>query len=154
MTKIRCIHCGVGFTPAPQVPSQAYCSKTDCQKERRRQWQKNKLQSDPDYRDNQARAQKAWTDKNPNYWRKHREGSTNYGNLLKSEQDSITPKRRNTSNKMDLLNKHQTIREALHDGVFRLKVLAEPDDVKMDVWIVELSSINEGSSSISHRVKR
>ena len=31
-----------------------------CQKERRRQWQKNKLQTDPDYRDNQARAQKAW----------------------------------------------------------------------------------------------
>jgi hypothetical protein len=70
MTKLRCLHCGTSFTPVPQVPNQAYCSKPDCQKKRRRQWQKNKLQSDPDYRENQSRAQKAWTDKNPDYWRK------------------------------------------------------------------------------------
>jgi len=154
MTKLRCMHCDICFTPAPQVPSQAYCSKPGCQKERRRQWQKNKLQTDPDYRDNQARAQKAWTDKNPNYWRNRRLGSQNHGDLLKSEQDSVRPKRRNTSNKMDLLKTNQILREALHDGVFRLKVLAKPDNDKMDVWIVELSSINVGSSSISHRVKR
>mgnify|MGYP006200502529 CR=1 FL=1 len=68
MTKLRCAHCGARFIPAPQVPNQAYCSKANCQKERRRQWQKSKLQSDPDYRDNQSRAQKAWTDRNPEYW--------------------------------------------------------------------------------------
>ena len=43
MTKLRCIHCGTRFIPAPQVPNQAYCSKANCQKERRRQWHKNKL---------------------------------------------------------------------------------------------------------------
>lgn len=63
MTKLRCAHCGARFIPAPQVPNQAYCSKANCQKERRRQWHKSKLQSDPDYRDNQSRAQKAWTEK-------------------------------------------------------------------------------------------
>lgn len=62
MTKLSCIHCGARFLPVPQVPNQTYCSKPDCQKERRRQWQKSKRQSDPDYRDNQSRAQKAWTD--------------------------------------------------------------------------------------------
>ncbi len=59
MTKLSCVHSGARFLPLPQVPNQAYCSKPDCQKERRRQWQKSKRQSDPDYRDNQSRAQKA-----------------------------------------------------------------------------------------------
>ena len=154
MTKIRCVHCGARFIPAPQVPNQAYCSKTNCQKERRRQWHKNKLQSDPDYRDNQSRAQKAWTDKNPNYWRQHRQDRPDYGNHPPSGQDSSAAQLRNPSVKMDSLNPPPILRKALQDGVFRLKVLAEPDGVKMDVWIVELSSIHAGSRQISRRVKR
>ena len=63
MTKLRYAHCNDLFTPAPQVPKQTYCSKPKCQKERRKQWQKNRLQSDPDYRANQSRAQKAWSEK-------------------------------------------------------------------------------------------
>jgi hypothetical protein len=154
MTKLRCAHCGVRFTPAPQVTNQAYCSKPDCQKERRRQWQKSKLQSDPDYRDNQSRAQKAWTDRNPDYWRQHRQNSPDYGNPLPGEQVSGAPAPGNQSVKMDSLNPPQTLRKALQDGVFRLTVLAEPDGVKMDSWIVKLSSIHAGSSTISRRVKR
>lgn len=154
MTKLRCAHCGVRFTPAPQVPNQAYCSKPVCQKERRRQWQKSKLQSDPDYRDNQSRAQKAWTDRNPDYWRQHRQNSPDYGNPLPGEQASDALEPGNQSVKMDSLNPSQTLRKALQDGVFRLTVLAEPDGVKMDSWIVELSSIHAVSSPISRRVKR
>lgn len=154
MTKLRCAHCGIRFTPAPQVPNQAYCSKPVCQKERRRQWQKSKLQSDPDYRDNQSRAQKAWTDRNPEYWRNHRLNRPDYGNPLPGEQALDAPEPGNQSVKMDSLNPPQILSKALKDGVFRLKVLAEPDGVKMDVWIVELSSIHEVSSPISRRVKR
>ena len=154
MTKLRCVHCGARFIPAPQVPNQAYCSKANCQKERRRQWHKSKLQSDPDYRDNQSRAQKTWTEKNPDYWRKHRQGRSDYGNRLPSGQDSSAPEPRNPSIKMDSSNPPHPLRKALQDGVFRLKVLAEPDGVKMDAWIVELSSIHAGSGPISRRVKR
>jgi len=52
MQRLRCAHCNDLFTPAPQVPKQTYCSKPNCQKERRKQWQRNRLQSDPDYRAN------------------------------------------------------------------------------------------------------
>ena len=154
MTKLRCAHCGVRFTPAPQVPNQAYCSKPVCQKERRRQWHKSKLQSDPDYKDNQSRAQKAWTDRNPDYWRQYRQNSPDYGNPLPCEQDLSAPKPGNPTVKMDSLNPPQTLRKALQDGVFRLTVLAEPDGVKMDSWIVKLSSIHAGPSTISRRIKR
>lgn len=37
-------------------------------RERRRQWQRLKLRIDPDYQDNQTRAQQAWTRRNPDYW--------------------------------------------------------------------------------------
>ena len=60
----------------------------------------------------------------------------------------------NPSVKMDSLIPPPTLRKALQDGVFRLKVLVEPDSVKMDSWIVELSSIHEGFKPISRRIKR
>ncbi len=154
MTKPRCAHCGVCFTPAPQVPNQTYCSEIGCQKERRRQWQKSKLQSDPDYRDNQSRAQKAWTDRNPDYWRKRRQNRPDYRNYLHDDQGSAASDRGNKPVEMGSLNPPKIMRKELHDGVFRLTVLAVPDGVKMNSWIVELSSIHEDSSPISHRVKR
>jgi hypothetical protein len=67
MTK-RCACCGQPFEPRPQVPDQAFCSSPDCQRARRRQWQRDKLKSDPDYRSNQQDAQRAWTQRNQDYW--------------------------------------------------------------------------------------
>ena len=149
MQKLRCVHCNDLFTLAPQVPKQAYCSKPKCQKERRKQWQKNRLQSDPDYRDNQSRAQRAWTEKNPDYWRKLRRTEPDYGNSGSTEQDFFDQDPLDASIKMDSLTAPKSLKNALSDGVFRLKVLATPRNVKMDVWIVELSRIHAGYSPIS-----
>jgi len=60
----HCACCGRPFEPRPQVPDQAYCSAPDCQRARKRQWQRAKLQSDPDYRINQRAAQQAWSQRN------------------------------------------------------------------------------------------
>jgi hypothetical protein len=68
----RCVACGNPFRPRSQNPNQHYCSALACQRERRRQWQRQHLQSDPDYRDNQARAQANWRARHPNYWRRYR----------------------------------------------------------------------------------
>ena len=149
MQRLRCAHCNDLFTPVPQVPKQTYCSKPKCQKERRKQWQKNRLQSDPDYRDNQSRAQRTWTEKNTDYWRKLRQTETDYGNSGPSEQDFLGREAMDESIKMDSLIGTQNFKRTLFDGVFRLKVLAEPRNVKMDVWIVELASIHAGYSPIS-----
>lgn len=154
MTKIRCVNCGAHFIPAPQVPHQTYCSKLECQKERRRQWHKSKLQSDPDYRENQSRAQKAWTERNPDYWRQHRQARIDWENSQPSEPNLTTRNPGNSPANQNQLSKPPILQKALQDGVFRLKVLAEPDEVKMDAWIVELSIIHAGSGPISRRVKR
>lgn len=57
-TKIRTC-CGQPFTARPQVRDQAYCSAPACQRERRLSWQRDKMQPDPDYCDNQSRSQRA-----------------------------------------------------------------------------------------------
>lgn len=68
-----CISCGDSFTPNPRVKGQSYCSLPVCQKQRKALWQKGKLQTDMEYKSNQASAQRAWRGKNPDYCRKYRE---------------------------------------------------------------------------------
>lgn len=70
-TKI-CASCGQPFTTGPQVRDQAFCSAPACQRERRMRWQREKMQSDADYRENQSRSQRAWLDRNPGYWLTYR----------------------------------------------------------------------------------
>ena len=76
----RCACCGRPFEPRPQVPEQAYCSAPDCQRARKRRWQQTRLRSDPDYRHNQRDAQRAWLDRNPDYWRSYREAHSHQSN--------------------------------------------------------------------------
>lgn len=78
MGKNRCMACGVRFQVRPQVPNQSYCSAPECQRARRSEWQRKKLQSDPDHRDNKARAQQAWCERNPDYWRQYRATHPDY----------------------------------------------------------------------------
>ncbi len=78
----RCAACGARFRPRPQVPQQRFCSQAACQRERRRRWKRVKHRSDPDYRtdyrDNQARAQRAWRERHAGYWREYRRGHPEY----------------------------------------------------------------------------
>lgn len=67
-----CAGCGREFQPRPQAPNQVYCSAPKCQRVRKRRWQQNKLQTDPEYRLNQRDAQRAWQESHPDYWRQYR----------------------------------------------------------------------------------
>ena len=78
MEERRCAGCGEAFRPRPQVPDQEYCGKKECRGVRRRRWQRAKRQDDADYRDNQARAQRAWAGENSAYWRAYRSGHPEY----------------------------------------------------------------------------
>jgi hypothetical protein len=60
------------------VKHQAYCSKPGCQRERKRQWHRGKLLSDPEYEGARREAQSKWLGKNPCYWRSYRESHSAY----------------------------------------------------------------------------
>ncbi len=69
MDRERCAGCGVRFIPRPNVIQQRFCSDPECQRRRRACWQRAKLKQDPDYRANQAEAQRRWRERHPHYWR-------------------------------------------------------------------------------------
>jgi hypothetical protein len=73
-----CAGCGEVIRPCPRVRDQKYCEKEECRRARRRRWQRAKRQSDADYLDNQARAQRAWAEENSAYWRAYRSEHPEY----------------------------------------------------------------------------
>lgn len=70
MDDIPCLGCGTFFKPRNSL--QNYCSKRSCQAIRKKTWHKNKIKSDPEYRDNQQLSQKKWLKANPFYWKDYR----------------------------------------------------------------------------------
>ena len=72
MEQILCCHCGDFFPPSPRHKKQDYCKKPKCRRARKAAWQRNKLQTDSDYRLTQKLSQKSWAEANPNYWKEYR----------------------------------------------------------------------------------
>jgi hypothetical protein len=60
MAKKRCRHCRCLFTLSARNPDQKYCSHPDCQRARKREWQRQKIKDDAGYRGNQKDAQTRW----------------------------------------------------------------------------------------------
>ena len=72
MEKRRYGACHKLFHPRPQSPGQEFCSGAECQRERKRRWQKARRAADPDYRDNDVQASRQWRNRHPGYWRAYR----------------------------------------------------------------------------------
>ena len=90
--KIRCANptCKRLFLPNPHVQNHRFCNRKDCQRVRKRQWQRQKMKNDPDYRDNQRDAQQCWMEQNRDYWRRYRDQHPEYvkrNRLLQRERD-------------------------------------------------------------------
>jgi len=84
--RIRCAHCSCIFSPDPRVKNQRYCSKKECQRARKRLWQKEKLARDPDYRLNQRDSNEQWRTRNPDYWKQYRLSHPDYTRRNREQQ--------------------------------------------------------------------
>ena len=103
--KIRCANpnCRRSFFPNPRVKNQKYCSREECQRVRKRLWQKRKMARDPDYSANKRDCQKRWLKRNPGYWRLYRLRNPHYverNRIRQKERD----RKRNLA-KMDALGR-------------------------------------------------
>lgn len=56
----------------PRNPNQQYCNRADCQRARKRAWQRKKRATDPQYRKNQIDCQERWREQHPEYWQAYR----------------------------------------------------------------------------------
>ena len=148
MGRKRCAACGDGFTQRRNVPEQQYCSKPQCQRERRRRWQREKLKQDPDYRANQAAAQRRWRERHPDYWRKYRQSHPKYTARNREQQ-----RKRNQSRgrggtrpltapiaKMDVYENKNTVTS----GTYRMIPETGSGIAKMDAYLVKIQVLSEG----------
>ena len=86
-----CCNCHRVLDLNPRIKNQKYCRRKTCQRERKRHWQRQKMATDPDYRENQKTAQTKWLEANPDYWRNYRRGHKKYcdrNRLLQGKRDA------------------------------------------------------------------
>jgi Tfp pilus tip-associated adhesin PilY1 len=144
-SKRPCKHCGKLFCPRAQNPNQEYCSEAACQKARKRDWQRQKLKTDPEYRDNQRDAQRRWREKNKGYWREYRRRRQEYTERNRQQQQARNLRRRSRGDelasivKMDASSKKQTI---IRPGRYELRLVEGGGIAKMDASIVEINVIS------------
>lgn len=134
----RCACCGKPFAPRPQVPDQAYCSAPDCQRARKRQWQRAKLQSDPDYRGNQRAAQQAWAQRNPDYWRDYRADRPDYAQRNREQQRLRDASVRNQGADVDLAKMDVC---DLPTGLYRITRHPSFPRENGASWVVEITPV-------------
>ena len=141
MERRRCAACGEAFRRRSQVPNQKYCSELTCQRARRRRWQRAKRQSDADYRENQARAQRAWVQGHRDYWREYRRRHPQYceSNRVATRQRQRERRRRAAQfAKMDASRAVSRV----PCGTYRLVPARAAEFAKMDAWVVEMALIS------------
>lgn len=134
-----CAACGAAFTPLPHVPHQRFCSAAPCQRARRRAWQRQRLRTDPDYRENQARAQANWAARHADYWRRYRATHPEY-----TERNRTMQRERNTGRigrqiaRMDALEAFRP----LASGYYVLRDVVEAGIAKMNAWTVHIAVLS------------
>lgn len=135
--KRQCRHCRKHFSPRPQNPDQKYCSEPACQKARRRKWQRQKLRTDPEYRDNQRDAQRRWREKNPDYQREYRQRNVTYRQGNRRQQ-----KERNRRNRLIVKMEASPPEKMLESGCYEIRPVEDGKIVKMDASIVEIRFVS------------
>ncbi len=137
MTTKICKCCGHAFEPRPQVPNQSYCSAPACQRARRQRWQRDKMQSDSDYRENQLRSQRAWLERHPEYWRHYRDINPEYVERNRAHQRARGEPRQD----LDLAKMDASALLVLLPGLYRIALapgaIADPDGC----MIVEITPV-------------
>jgi hypothetical protein len=93
-------------------------------------WQQDKLRTDPDYRDNQRSAQRAWFDRHPGYWRAYRAANP----------DPVEPAQPLTGNGVgnDFAKMDASI---LPSGLYQLRRIDAESTGKTEGWLVEITPL-------------
>jgi len=137
--------CGVLFVPCRQVPGQEYCSRKECQQARKREWNRKKLASDPDYKKARKEAQERWKKKNPSYWKEYRARHPEYTRKNRQQQRRRNRKRRQNPPVSKIAKTDESIQiNTGSTGRYRMVPLHADKFVKTDECIVEIIAISSG----------
>ena len=73
MNDRRCCCCQQAFQPDRYHPQQRVCSQPACQSQRRLDYHRQKIVSDPVYQQVCLESPRKWRETHPDYWRKYRQ---------------------------------------------------------------------------------
>jgi len=148
--KRRCKHCGCLFDPCPKVAKHAYCRKKQCQRARKRIWQKKRLDENPRYRQDQKAAQQLWQENSPDYWGKYRQRNQPYTDGNREKQRDRNRRRRHPGGAEAVIAKMDAIKQEnnIFSGRYRLIPLTPDVIAKMDTIIVEIKDISAAYNEI------
>lgn len=141
--KIRCANpnCRRVFVPDPRVKNHRYCRRQECQRLRRRRWQREKMRTDPDYCKNQQESRTSWTEKHPDYYRKYRAKNPDYVIRNRALQRLRDQKRRDRDNlaKMDASNGIYPVKPGCYHLIPARSDLAKMDSISHQYLLIPSS---------------
>lgn len=73
MNDRHCRYCQQAFQPDPYHPQQRVCGHPACQSQRRSDYHRQKIASDPVYQQVCLESPRKWRETHQDYWRKHRQ---------------------------------------------------------------------------------
>ncbi len=94
MSDRRCPYCQQVFQPARYHPQQVVCSQPACQRQRRRDYQRQKIASDPVYRQVSLDSSQKWRRAHPGYWKQYRQHHPEQAERNRQRQQRRDQKRR------------------------------------------------------------
>lgn len=133
----KCKCCRRILPANPRCKNQEYCGAPVCQRERKRRWQAQKMNSDPEYRHNQQEAYDNWRQRNPDYWQRRRKEKQRQAALpgKKIQADEL-----NGPVKMDTFRSASLQEILVNSGEY----LLVPTNVKMDALKVKIVAVSTG----------
>jgi hypothetical protein len=134
-----CRACGEPFRPRPQRPDQCFCARPACQRERKRRWQQERRQRDPDYRENDARGGRLWRQRHRDYWRAYRQANPDYRERNRAQQ---LERDRGRATRV-LANGDVSTRDPpVRSGTYVLSPVVPGNLANGDVWTVEIRVVS------------
>lgn len=90
----RCPYCQSSFLPSVYRPQQSVCGRPECQRQRRSDYHRKKLATDPEYRQIVRDSQKQWWDEHPDYQKQRRQQNPKLVESNRREQRQRDQRRR------------------------------------------------------------
>lgn len=141
MGERRCRYCEKLFQPSKFQPRQTVCGGAACQLKRRTDYHKEKLASDPEYREGCRDSPRKWRARNPGYWKQYRAK-----NPAAVEQNCQRQKPRDQKRKLCNLANNTSVLDLKHSAAQVWLVgsgaahLANNNAASAQVWVIEALS--------------
>jgi len=155
MVERRCRYCERGFQPSKYQPGQAVCSQPDCQRRRRADYHRRKIAEDLEYRQVCQDSSQKWRTRNPEYWRRRREGNPAIVERNRQQQRVRDQKRRlrHLANNNSAFDLKRSAAQVWLVGA-GLEHLANNNPAPAQVWVLEALPPRRGAQTESCQQQR